>query len=52
MRSARVVAERTGTVVLELHLGDGPPEVTLGRNNVALLHTPHAARQAGLEVSR
>ena len=42
MRSARVAAGRTGTVVLELRLADGPPEVALGRDNVALLHAPHA----------
>jgi hypothetical protein len=42
MRSARVAAGRTGTVVLELRLADGPPVVALGRDNVALLHAPHA----------
>ncbi len=52
VRSARVVAERAGTVVLELRLGDGPPEVALGRDNVAHLHTPHARRQADLRVSQ
>jgi hypothetical protein len=52
VRSARVVAERTGTVVLELRLGNGPPVVALGRDNVALLHTSHVRRQADLRVSQ
>ena len=54
MRSALLTAERTGTgtVVLELRLGEGPPEVTLGRDNLALLHTSHVRRQADLRVSR
>ncbi len=43
MRSARAVAGRTGTVVLELRLTHGPPEVTLKRDNVTLLHAPRAA---------
>jgi stage II sporulation SpoE-like protein len=42
MRSARVAAGRTGTVVLELRLADGPPVVALGRDNVTLLHAPDA----------
>jgi hypothetical protein len=42
MHSARVAAGRTGTVVLELRLGDGPPMLALGRDNIALLHAPHA----------
>ena len=40
MRSARVAAGRTGTVVLELRLPDGGPEIALGRDNLALLHAP------------
>jgi hypothetical protein len=52
IRSARVAAERTGNVVLELRLGDGPPEVALLRDNVALLHPSHAGRQANLRVSQ
>jgi hypothetical protein len=41
MRSARVAAGRTGTVLVELrHTNDGPPEVTLGRDNLAHLHAP------------
>jgi hypothetical protein len=43
MRSARAVAGRTGTVVVELRLTHGPPQVTLQRDNVALLHAPRAA---------
>ncbi len=42
MRSARVAAGRTGTVVLEFRLADGPPVLALGRDNVALLHAPRA----------
>jgi hypothetical protein len=52
MRSARVAAERNGNVVLELRLGEGPPEVTLLRDNVALLHPSHVRRQANLRVSQ
>lgn len=52
MRSARVAAGRTGTVLVELRLGDGPPEVALECDNVALLHTPHARRRADLRVSQ
>ncbi len=52
MRSARVTAERTGTVLFELRLGDGPPEVSLGHDNVALLHTSHVRPRADLRVSR
>ena len=48
VRSARVVAEQSGTALLELRLADGPPEVTLRRNNVAFLHPPQVGRQAGL----
>jgi hypothetical protein len=43
MRSARAVTGRTGTVVVELRLTDGPPVLTLKRDNVALLHAPRAA---------
>jgi hypothetical protein len=48
VRSARVVAEQSGTALLELRLADGPPEVTLRRNNVAFLHPPQVGQQAGL----
>jgi hypothetical protein len=48
IRSARVVAERSGTALLELRLAYGPPEVTLRHNNVAFLHPPQVGRRAGL----
>ncbi len=40
MRAARAAAERTGKVLIELRLGDGPPEVVLRQDNVAFLDTP------------
>jgi hypothetical protein len=49
--SAHVAAGRAGTVLLELELGDGPPEVALQRDNVALLHSPRAPRRTGLGAS-
>jgi len=52
MRSARIVAERAGAVLLELRLTAGPPEITLRRDNVAPLHLPHPRRRAGLGTSR
>jgi hypothetical protein len=42
VRSARVAAGRAGSVSLELNLADGPPEVVLRRDNLALLHPPRA----------
>jgi serine phosphatase RsbU (regulator of sigma subunit) len=48
VRSTRVVAERSGSALLELRLTDGPPEVTLRRDNVAFLHPPQVGRRAGL----
>jgi Stage II sporulation protein E (SpoIIE) len=48
VRSARAVAERSGAALLELRLGDGPPEVMLRRDNVAFLHPPQVGRRAGL----
>ena len=48
MRSTRAVAERSGSALLELRLADGAPEVTLRRDNVALLHPPQVGRRAGL----
>jgi hypothetical protein len=41
MRSARVLAERDGTALLELRPGHGQPEVALLRDNVEHLHTPN-----------
>jgi hypothetical protein len=52
VRSARSVARRAGIVLLELRLGDGPPEVALQHDKIALLHKPQARRQAGAGVSR
>ena len=43
MRSARVTAQRSGKVLIELRVGDGAPEVALRQDNVALLHTPARA---------
>lgn len=50
--SAQVVAGRAGAVLLELRLADGPPEVALHRDNVALLHKPHTSPRANVGVSR
>jgi serine phosphatase RsbU (regulator of sigma subunit) len=50
--STRAVAERSGSALLELRLCDGAPEVTLRRDNVALLHPPQVGRQAGLGGAR
>ncbi len=53
LRSARAAAGQAGTVILELRLGDGAPQVTLRRENVARLHTPPARpRQAAVGASR
>ncbi|HWX43765.1 MAG TPA: PP2C family protein-serine/threonine phosphatase [Solirubrobacteraceae bacterium] len=52
LHAARVAAGGAGTVVLELRLGDGPPEVTLRGDNVALLRGGHAIQGAALGVSR
>jgi serine phosphatase RsbU (regulator of sigma subunit) len=51
MRSARVAAEREGTVLLELRFVDGPPVLALLRDNVAHLHVPHAMQRVGLGTS-
>jgi Stage II sporulation protein E (SpoIIE) len=47
LRSAHAVAGRAGTALIELHLGDGPPEIVLQRDNVALLHQPRARQRVG-----
>jgi hypothetical protein len=39
MRSARITAERTGNVLLNLRLGEGPPQVSLRHDNVTFLET-------------
>ncbi len=50
-RAARAAAGRAGTAVLELHLGEGPPEVLLQCDNVSLLHPPRPRALAGARVS-
>jgi serine phosphatase RsbU (regulator of sigma subunit) len=52
MRSAQAIAARSGTVLIELRLRDGQPEITLRRDNVAVLHTPSVPPQAALGASR
>ncbi len=47
MRAAGVAAGRAGTVVLEVRNTDGPPQVTLQREQVAYLH----ARRADVGVA-
>jgi hypothetical protein len=46
VRSTRAVAGAAGTVILELRLSDGPPEVALRRDKVALLQKPRERTQA------
>jgi hypothetical protein len=48
LRSAHAVAQREGTVLLELCVAGGHPSVTVLRNNVEHLHVPSAQRRAGL----
>ncbi len=52
VRAARAAAGRSGTVVLELSFGDGPPVAALRRDTVTPLDGPRALRRAGLGVSR
>ena len=52
MSSAHAAAARAGSVVLEVRRGDGPTRVCLQRENLAYLHTRHAARQADLRAAR
>jgi hypothetical protein len=52
MCSVGAAAGPTGTVLLEVGLADGPPEVTVQRNNVAPLHTAHARRRAAIGASQ
>jgi hypothetical protein len=52
VRSARLVAERSGAALLELRFTDGAPEATLRRDNVAFLHSPQVGRRAGLGGAR
>ncbi len=50
VRSVQTAVARHGSVVIELHLGEGPPEVVLREHNVARLHppTPEAAHALGM----
>jgi|HubBroStandDraft_6_1064221.scaffolds.fasta_scaffold86514_2 serine phosphatase RsbU (regulator of sigma subunit) len=50
--SARAAAGRSGTTLLEVGFGDGPPVVALRRDNVTPLDAPRELRRAGLGVSR
>jgi serine phosphatase RsbU (regulator of sigma subunit) len=43
LASVRSAVARHGDVVLELHLGDGAPEVSLRPHNLAMLHPPARA---------
>ncbi len=52
VRSARSIARRLGIVLLELRLGDGPPQVALQHDKVALLHKSQAGRHAQAGASR
>jgi Stage II sporulation protein E (SpoIIE) len=52
IRSARLAAERDGTVLLELLFSEGAPEVTLRRNNVAHLQTRQPKPRARVGGSR
>jgi hypothetical protein len=51
IRSARNAVARDGAVVLELHLGEGPPEVTLRPQNVMPFEPTIRARSRALEMS-
>lgn len=42
IHSAGVAAGRAGTVVLEVHSGDGPPHVAMRRDRLAYLHARRA----------
>jgi len=52
LRSARAVAQREGTVLLDLCIVGGHPRVTVLRNNVEHLHIPSATLRAGFGGSR
>jgi serine phosphatase RsbU (regulator of sigma subunit) len=51
VRGARLEAERSGSAVIEVQRGDGPPEVSIQQDNLAYLQTRHAARQADMRIS-
>jgi stage II sporulation SpoE-like protein len=48
VHAACVAAGRAGTVVLELHLGEGPPRLTLRRDHLSYLHARRADVGAAL----
>ncbi|MGH2904100.1 MAG: PP2C family protein-serine/threonine phosphatase [Solirubrobacteraceae bacterium] len=50
--SAHTAVARHGSVVLELHLGEGRPEVALREHNVARLHPPAHEMARALGASR
>jgi hypothetical protein len=50
IRAARAAAGRVGTVLLELSFTEGPPEVTLRRDKVALLAKPDARPPADADA--
>jgi hypothetical protein len=50
-RTARLEAERAGTVLLEVRRGDSQPQVLLHPNNVAPLHALRAEHRAAVGVS-
>jgi Stage II sporulation protein E (SpoIIE) len=52
IRSMRAVARSAGTVLIQLRITDGSPEVSLLRDNIAFLHGPHTMRQTALGASR
>jgi Stage II sporulation protein E (SpoIIE) len=53
MSSARALARRAGAVRFELRpTADGPPDVTLRRDNVELLHGPQASPRVSIGASR
>ena len=47
LRTAAIAAGRAGTIVLEVRRGDGAPEVSLRRENLAYIH----ARRADVGVA-
>jgi Stage II sporulation protein E (SpoIIE) len=51
IRSTRAIAGAAGTVMLELRLSDGRPQVALRRDKVALLQKPHEHPQTNMEAS-
>lgn len=52
VREARDAAGSAGSVILQLRLGDGAPEVSVQRDNLTYLPARRASRQAAMGVSR